>query len=257
VDKLNHTREVINLISQKTDRVNSFCGKSETWVDAFGFEGVYQVSNFGRIRSVSRIVIKTNGHRLPVKGNILNPSVSRNGYLVISRNTFKSVGERVTIKIHRLIFESFNEQIKEGLEIDHIDRDKTNNHIDNLRLVNRRDNINNRSNNKKYIGVTDIGTGFSAKIYYQGKTYQLGVARSENEASEYYQKAKSEIEKGTFLEYHKSLNYRVKKVDTPKYISYRQNRKTFRVKVKSKHVAECKTLELAKQALDKYLKNNS
>ena len=104
--------------------------KKETWKDIKGYEGLYQVSNMGRIKSLERTVTKKNGRKYTVKGRILKPGTDRDGYLlVILSNTS---GKRKTFKVHRLVCEAFHENPENKPCVNHIDENKTNNTANNL-----------------------------------------------------------------------------------------------------------------------------
>lgn len=107
----------------------------EIWKDIPGYEGHYQASNLGRIRS-----LKYNEVR------ILKPGENGWGYYLVNLylNNVKK-----TSSVHRLTWTAFNGQIPEGLEINHKDEDKTNNSLANLELVTPSQNINYGTRNKR------------------------------------------------------------------------------------------------------------
>lgn len=70
----------------------------------------------------------------------VKPSVSKIGY------QFICYAPKKTVYVHRLVYEAFKGEIPEGMEIDHIDRNKLNNKPDNLRVVTHIENMNNRGN---------------------------------------------------------------------------------------------------------------
>lgn len=93
--------------------------------------------------------------------------------------------------VHRLIYEMSYGEIPEDKEIDHIDGNRANNHIDNLRLVTRSQNQQNRKANKKtkgsYLkGVSAIGRKWRARITVNKKSYALGTFPTEEEAHDAY-----------------------------------------------------------------------
>lgn len=113
--------------------------ENEIWKPVVGFEGKYEVSNIGRVKSMNY-----RGHG---NVNILKPSVNHAGYLtVILTVNWKKHKKR----IHRLVYEAFiaplpsyNPQ-KSGntyFEVNHIDEDKTNNKPYNLELVTHTENV--------------------------------------------------------------------------------------------------------------------
>lgn len=97
----------------------------KTWKDAYGFEGFYEVSVSGKVRRVQ--------DKKELKGG-----VNSYGYVVfhLSKN-----GKRKMCKGHRLVAQTFIPNPKKLRDVNHIDGDKTNNHISNLEWVSRGKNI--------------------------------------------------------------------------------------------------------------------
>lgn len=91
---------------------------------------------------------KGNGKFVQVK-----PSVNNCGY------EFICYKEHSIVYVHKLVYEAFKGEIPKGLEIDHIDRNKHNNNPDNLRLVNRVENVMNRNN-------SESGFAYKFKLHY-------------------------------------------------------------------------------------------
>lgn len=106
----------------------------EIWKDIEGYEGYYQVSNCGRVKSVFRIIIRRNGTPFSVNEIILKPSKSQDGYLCVSmRKNFKAKGT----SIHRLVAQAFISNPLKLPEINHKDENKENNKMDNLEWCTR------------------------------------------------------------------------------------------------------------------------
>lgn len=116
----------------------------EVWKDIKGYEGYYQISNFGNVRSLDRW-IKDNGTLVFKHGTLLNPVKQSVGYLQIALNIKGKIQKKY---IHRLVMEAFNPTDNPELEINHIDENKENNMITNLEWVTHKENINKIS---KYI----------------------------------------------------------------------------------------------------------
>lgn len=114
----------------------------EIWRDIKGFEGIYQVSNLGRVKSLERIDIR--GHRL--KERIRKPTKDRDGYYRIQLWKQSIIKQYL---IHRLVFETFNGSIPEGYEINHLDESPINNALSNLSLVTHKENLNYGTRTKK------------------------------------------------------------------------------------------------------------
>lgn len=98
---------------------------------------------------------------------------------------------RILYLSHRLIYTMHNGDIEKGLFIDHIDGDKTNNRIDNLRVVTNQENTFN-SSAKGYCWNKD-GQYYQAEIMVGGKRKRLGTFSLEEDAAEAYRIAKKEL----------------------------------------------------------------
>lgn len=101
----------------------------EVWKDVVGYEGLYQVSNFGNIKSLDRIVKKPNGVSYLRKGKICTQSKSNLGYMTVG---FTVNNKKVNKYVHRLVAEAFITNMNNYPQVNHIDCDKTNNRMYNL-----------------------------------------------------------------------------------------------------------------------------
>lgn len=111
----------------------------EEWRDIKGYEGIYQVSNYGRIKSLSRIISIGRGHFRLSNEKILKQSESNKGYYIIClHNNYK---ERKHL-VHRIVYESFIGDIPKGMEVNHIDENPKNNKVTNLNLLTHKENLN-------------------------------------------------------------------------------------------------------------------
>lgn len=97
----------------------------EVWRPVSGYVGIYEVSNLGRVRSVTRVT-STGHHR---RGKVLSPS-SSTGHLFV--NLFRA-GASEKKYVHRLVMGAFVGPLPDGLEVCHNDGDPTNNTTGNLR----------------------------------------------------------------------------------------------------------------------------
>ncbi len=100
----------------------------EVWNDIPEFEGFYQVSNQGRVKSCDRIV-DSNGRKRALKAAILKPSISTGGYKGV---TLWKHGKGITKSIHILVALSFLGDCPDGCNINHKDGNKLNNCISNI-----------------------------------------------------------------------------------------------------------------------------
>jgi hypothetical protein len=106
----------------------------EEWKDICDFVGAYQVSNIGRVRSLDRLLTNSKGVSSNVKGRVLKPQVSGSGYY------FVQLGVGKAKQIHRLVALAFLPTTSNKSQVNHIDGNKLNNHVDNLEWVSCSDN---------------------------------------------------------------------------------------------------------------------
>lgn len=112
----------------------------EIWVPAItwkkgikaDFTGYYEVSNLGRVKSLG------NGKTHKTE-RILNLGKTRDGYQTIG---LCKGGKKKTFRVNRIVWESFNGQIPEGMHVNHINEDKLDNHLDNLNIMSPKENNN-------------------------------------------------------------------------------------------------------------------
>lgn len=111
--------------------------EKEIWRAHPEYEGI-EVSTFGNVRSLDKVVpCRGNGTRL-VKGSILKPASNGHGYLQVN---VKIDGKFINKSVHRLVARTFILNPDNLLEINHKDCDKTNNSVDNLEWVTHEENI--------------------------------------------------------------------------------------------------------------------
>ena len=108
----------------------------EIFKDIPGYEGLYQVSNLGRVKSLDRIDSYKNRK---IKGKLIKPYKHTAGYYQVS---LCNSGNRKHYFIHRLVYEAFNGKIQEDLVINHLDENKINNSLDNLEAITQKANVN-------------------------------------------------------------------------------------------------------------------
>ncbi len=116
--------------------------KNEVWKDVLGYEGLYQVSNKGNVRSVAR----KNSIGRKCGGRMLKPIPHTNGYPQVS--LYKN-GIAKTKKIHRLVVEAFIPNPNNLPEVNHLDEVKDNNELSNLEWCTREYNNNHGTRNER------------------------------------------------------------------------------------------------------------
>lgn len=98
----------------------------EIWKDIDGYEGLYQVSNMGRVKSLGRYKIARNNSISFMSEIIKKTQISKKGYITVTLNNNK---QRKTFKVHRLVAQAFLDNPDNLPQINHKDEDKTNNVI--------------------------------------------------------------------------------------------------------------------------------
>lgn len=122
--------------------------EEEIWRDIKGYEGFYQVSNIGRVKSLDRTIIDKIGHKRHLKERILKQGLDHNGYLLVKLFN-SSGGKNKTAKVHRLVCEAFHENPENKPCVNHIDEDKTNNTAGNLEWCTYKENNNYGTRNER------------------------------------------------------------------------------------------------------------
>lgn len=115
----------------------------EEWRDVEGYEGLYQVSNYGRVKSLERYVVK---ERILRPGNV-------NGYMAV--NLYSENGKNREY-IHRLVAKAFIDNPNNLPYVNHRDENKANNYAENLEWCTPKYNVNYGSSTKRRIHNTDF-----------------------------------------------------------------------------------------------------
>ena len=111
--------------------------ENEIWKDIRGYEGIYQVSNLGRVKSLEREVMRSNGRITYLKECILKPRI-RKGYLVLNLSL---KGKKKTFAVHRLVARAFIPNPENKPTVDHINENKLDNKLSNLRWATQEEQI--------------------------------------------------------------------------------------------------------------------
>jgi hypothetical protein len=167
----------------------------EIWKEVIGYEGIYEVSNMGRVRSVDRYVNSGGSgdkDRLSLKkGKILNCSPTKRGYTRVNLSRESKIKQEY---IHRLVAVAFLEAIKGKENVNHINGIKEDNRACNLEFVNQRENvlhakIYNVNKNCPFVSYLKKYNRYESSIIINGKPKKLGRFKTEEEAFNSYVKA--------------------------------------------------------------------
>ena len=120
--------------------------ENEIWKDCKGYEGLYQVSNKGRIKSYERVRSNHTGGIWIQEEAILKGKINNDNYRVVHLQQPK--GKSKIEFVHRLVAIAFIDNPEHKTEVDHIDSNRLNNCVENLRWVTREENMKNASNAK-------------------------------------------------------------------------------------------------------------
>ena len=156
-------------------------------VDKNEYKGIYQVSNKGRVRSLTRTIKYKDGRVIYKKGRELNLYQSR-GYLRVALSKNRKTKY---FSVHRLVGFAFLESTYfENATIDHIDTDRTNNNVENLKWCTMKENQNNELS-RKHSSESRKGKKFSEE--HKNKLKEIAKNRSFSQET---RKKMSESHKG-------------------------------------------------------------
>lgn len=101
----------------------------EIWKDIEGYEGLYQISNLGRIRSLDRVVVTKRNTRTNLKGMLLKSTKDRDGYLQV---VLSKQSKLTTVKVHRVVAKHFIDNPENKTQINHLNGVKNDNRVENI-----------------------------------------------------------------------------------------------------------------------------
>jgi len=145
---------------------------AEIWKSIPGYEGYYEASPSGLIRSISRQYVNNRGATRMVEGRVLSPTTSRSGYQLVALYKNK---KRKDLLVHRLVAETFLNNPTNKKEVNHIDGDKKNNKIGNLEWCTQSENLKHRY---RVLGCApcDGGQSKPVRCIETGEVYASGRA---------------------------------------------------------------------------------
>jgi hypothetical protein len=142
----------------------------EIWIDIKNYNGDYQISNYGNVKSL--------------KGK---PKILKYGYC---NSKYKKVSlcknnECKSFMIHKLVYENFNDIILTGkhIIIDHIDNNKNNNNLDNLQLITQRENsFKDRISKSNHFNIYLNNSSYIVRMRINGSKKTFGTFKNINDA---------------------------------------------------------------------------
>lgn len=156
----------------------------EIWKAVIGYEDIYEVSNFGNVRSLPRM--DSNGHEW--KGKTLKQAKSGKNKPYLKVNLCKE-GTQKVVYVHRIVAQAFLPNPENKYDVNHIDGDKLNNKLENLEWVTRKENIKHACDN-----------GLSPRGEQRGKL-------TENQVLEIYKRGKEgEMQKSLAREFEVNVS---------------------------------------------------
>jgi hypothetical protein len=230
--------------------------EKEIWKDVLGYEGLYEVSNMGSVRSLDRITEGRNGKIYRKKGKILKLFLNGDGYrrVMLHKDFIQK-----THTVHKLVAIAFLNHNPCGHKevVNHKDFNRINNKVSNLEITSQRENTNKKhiKSSSKFVGVSFYKKSnlWISAIVKDGKRIYLGSFNSEKEASDFYENALLAIKNG------KEINRKVRdKISSYKYVTFQKGVNKWRAgsnRGNMKYLGYFSTELEAKEAVDNYLKN--
>lgn len=110
----------------------------EVWKDVPGYDGNYEASNKGRLRSKNRTIYYKDGRVRKHNGRMMEGTLTPNGYMQVS---LSKNSKRVSTSLHRIVAHTFLGEPEKDYVVNHKDGNRTNNVVENLEWVTQRENV--------------------------------------------------------------------------------------------------------------------
>lgn len=162
----------------------------EIWKDIKDYEGLYQVSNLGRVKSLERVYIQYNGYgdfKHHYRERIMKQTSQKQGYLIINLSKRK---KHYTKLVHRLVAQAFLDNYSNDLEVNHVNGIKNDNRVENLEMCTRLENQRHAEKNnliKRKYGKDNISSKpiieYDENMNYINEYDSITIAGKENNIS--------------------------------------------------------------------------
>jgi hypothetical protein len=169
----------------------------EKWKDIPGYEGLYQASTEGRVKSLDRVVEDRDAiRRRKFKERILKLILGGSGYFHVD---LSKEGIEKNFKVSQLVAMAFlgHKRCGHKIVVDHIDNNRSNDFVENLQLISHRENTSKdkKSYSSEYTGVcwSKASKKWHSQIQINGKICYLGQFENELHASKAYQTALKDV----------------------------------------------------------------
>lgn len=125
----------------------------EEWKAIDGYEGCYEVSNYGRVKSLERVVERCDGRMLTIRERILAPVFNDDGYVQCKLN---KNGKSKTVGVHCLVARAFIPNPDNLEDVNHKNFNRTDNHVSNLEWKTHGDNVRYSIEAKRHFCTRDL-----------------------------------------------------------------------------------------------------
>ncbi len=142
---------------------------NEIWKPVSGYEGYYEVSSCGRVRSKERVVVRSDGVAQTRRSRMKKLTDTPDGYLIVK---LSRDGVNRRMPVHALVAKEFVEGYRPGLEVNHIDYNRKNNSAENLEWVTHEENIQHTIKGHRHISQVRNMSGTANPNYGNRKLSQ-------------------------------------------------------------------------------------
>ena len=150
----------------------------EIWKPIKGYEGIYEVSNKGRVKTLDKFFDWANDIKIFHKGRVIKNQTDADGYEILGLSKNKI---RKTAKVHRLVAQAFIPNPKKKPHVNHVDNNRKNNNVFNLEWVTPSENSAHMKNQKRaknqYFGKINSKMRDDIRNYYYKICNKAEVAR--------------------------------------------------------------------------------